>query len=42
MQKKVGALSSFQELKNELMDKKKLDNFLLNAPRSNLQNRRFQ
>ena len=38
----VEALSSFQELKNKHMHKKRLGNFFPNAPRSNLQNRRFQ
>lgn len=38
----VEALSSFQELKNKHMHKKKLGNFFPNAPRSNLQNRSFQ
>lgn len=35
-------LSIFQELKREHMSKKKLGNIISNAPRSNLQNRRFQ
>lgn len=38
----VEALSSFQDLKNKHMHKKRLGNFSSNAPRSNLQNRRFQ
>lgn len=39
---RVEALSSFQELKNKLLHKKKLGSFFPKAPRSNLQSRSFQ